>query len=61
MKLDPHEISLSAIVVAMFFCETLNKNEINSWGNWFTLVGQYLETYAAFIPNNNQNKSYSEE
>lgn len=54
-KLNPQELTLSAIIVSTFFIETMNSNDLNSWGNYFQLIGQYLETYASF---NTKNKNY---
>ena len=50
-KLNSQDLTISAIIISSFFIETMNLNDLNSWGNWFQLIGQYLETYAAFETN----------
>ena len=47
-KLNPQELAFSAIVVATILTDELSAHEIDSLGNWFCLVGKYLETFASF-------------
>lgn len=51
----PKEISTSAIIIGNILCDELKASEINSLGNWFTLLGQYLETVASIQTTNENN------
>lgn len=46
--LKPKDLSLSAVVVGGILADELTASELNALGNWFMLVGQYLETIASF-------------
>lgn len=48
-KLTPQELTFSAVLVASILTDEMKASEINSLGNWFTLLGQYLETISAFL------------
>ena len=61
-NIDPQTYSLIAVFIGSVLVGDLNANEQNSLGNWFMLLGQYLETNAAHqqliesrIENNNIN------
>ena len=46
-NIHPTTYNLIAVAVGIVLVGNLNANEQNSLGNWFELLGQYLETNAA--------------
>lgn len=46
-NIHPTTYNLIAVTIAILLVDDLNANEQNSLGNWFMLLGQYLETNAA--------------
>lgn len=46
-NIHPTTYNLIAVAVGLVLVGDLNANEQNSLGNWFELLGQYLETNAA--------------
>lgn len=46
-NIHPTTYNLIAVAVGLILVDDLSANEQNSLGNWFELLGQYLETNAA--------------
>ncbi|MDE5631186.1 MAG: hypothetical protein K2I70_06265 [Bacilli bacterium] len=57
LKDNPRVLTLSAIILGYALISDYSANEQNAIGNWFMLVGQILETNAAFEQNNQNNPS----
>ncbi len=46
-NIHPTTYNLIAVAIGIVLVDDLNANEQNSLGNWFMLLGQYLDTNAA--------------
>lgn len=46
-NIHPTTYNLIAVAIGIVLVDDLSANEQNSLGNWFMLLGQYLETNAA--------------
>ena len=44
---DPNVFAFTAAIIGAIISDEFNAQELNSIGNWFELLGQYLLTYAA--------------
>ena len=44
---DPNVFAFTAAILGAIISDEFNAQELNSIGNWFELLGQYLLTYAA--------------
>ena len=59
-KLPPKVSTLSAVAVGYILLDDSTYVEQNAIGNWFMLVGQILETNAAFLQQfNQQNQNFN--
>lgn len=58
-EMDPKIDTLTAVIIGYALIGNFNAAEQNAIGNWFMLVGQILETNAAFLQLNENRKGDS--